>query len=133
MDVTDRVLVDTNVASWIGAGRSRYKEWADALRGRRAFVSFITVGEIIRGGVRAGWSEAKLGEWERRLQAYTVIPGTIWVARAYGRIGARFYRQIGDNDLWIVATALAYDLPIATADEGLTAVAEAFGVQVVAS
>ena len=131
MDTIDRVLVDTNVVSWVGAGRGRHVEWATALAGRRPFVSFITVGEIIRGGVRAGWSEAKLAEWQRRLRAYTVIPGTITVARAYGRIGARYYRQMADNDLWIAATALAYGLPIATADEPLAAVAVAFGIELV--
>jgi hypothetical protein len=128
----DRILVDTNVVSWVGAGRGRHVEWAAALAGRRPFVSFVTVGEIIRGGLRAGWSEAKLGEWERRLRSYTVIPGTIPVARAYGRIGARYYRQVADNDLWIAATALAYDLPIATGDEQLGAVAVSFGIELVA-
>ena len=131
MTVTDRVLVDTNVVSWVGAGRGQHVQWAAVLAGRHPFISFVTVGEIVRGGVRAGWSEAKLGEWERRLRAYTVIPGTIPVARAYGRIAARYYRQVADNDLWIAATALAYDLPIATADEQLAAVAVALGIGLV--
>ncbi len=132
-DLVRRVLVDTNVASWIGAGRGRHAEWADALVGRRPFVSFVTVGEILRGGAMAGWSEAKVGEWERRLRVYTVIPGSILVARAYGRIGARYYRQVADNDLWIAATALAYGLPIATADEQLGTVATAFGIELLAA
>ena len=132
-DLANRVLVDTNVASWIGAGRGRHAEWAAALTGRRPFVSFVTVGEILRGGVIAGWSEAKVGEWERRLRVYTVIPGSILVARAYGRIGARYYRQVADNDLWIAATALAYALPIATADEQLGTIATAFGIELVAA
>ena len=129
----DRVLVDTNVVSWVGAARGRHAEWATVLVGRHPFVSFVTVGEIVRGGVRAGWSEAKLGEWERRLRVYTVIPGTIPIARAYGRIGARYYRQVADNDLWIVATALAYGLPIATGDRQLAAVALAFGIELLES
>lgn len=133
VDLASRVLVDTNVASWIGAGRGRHAEWAAALVGRRPFISFVTVGEILRGGVRAGWSDAKAGEWERRLRVYTVIPGSIVVARAYARIGARFYRQVADNDLWIAATALAYALPIATADEGLGTIARAFGIELVAA
>lgn len=131
MAETDRVLVDTNVVSWVGARRGRHAEWAAALVGRRPFVSFVTVGEIVRGGVRAGWSDVKLGEWERRLRAYTVIPGTIPIARAYGQVGARYYRQIADNDLWIAATALAYSLPLATADRQLAAVATAFGIELV--
>jgi predicted nucleic acid-binding protein len=133
VDLANRVLVDTNVVSWIGAARGRHGEWASALVGRRAFVSFVTVGEILRGGVRAGWSDAKVGEWERRLRVYTVIPGSVVVARAYARIGARFYRQVADNDLWIAATALAYDLPIATADEQLGTIARAFGIKLLAA
>ena len=129
----ERVLVDTNVASWIGARRGRHAEWAAALLGRRPFVSFVTVGEILRGGVMAGWSDERMREWERRLRVYTVIPGSIVVARAYGRIGARYYRQLADNDLWIAATALAYELPIATADEQLGAVAKTFGIALVAA
>lgn len=128
VDPIGQVLVDTNVASWIGARRGRHAEWAAALVGRRPFVSFVTVGEILRGGVMAGWSEERMGEWERRLRVYTVIPGSILVARAYGRIGARYHRQVADNDLWIAATALAYGLPIATADEQLGNVAKAFGI-----
>lgn len=132
-DAIGQVLVDTNVASWIGARRGRHADWAAALVGRRPFVSFVTVGEILRGGVMAGWSDERMGEWERRLRVYTVIPGSILVARGYGRIAARYYRQMADNDLWIAATALAYDLPIATADEGLAAVAKTFGVALVAA
>jgi predicted nucleic acid-binding protein len=36
---------------------------------------------------------------------------------------------MADNDLWIAATALAYDLPIATSDRHLAAVAGAFGIR----
>jgi predicted nucleic acid-binding protein len=125
--------VDTNVVSWIGAGRGPHAEWAAVLVGCQPFISFVTVGEVLRGGIMAGWSEAKAGEWERRLRAYTVIPGSISVARAYGRIGARYYRQVADNDLWIVATALAYELPIATADAQLGAIAKTFGVELLAA
>ena len=132
MTHSDRVLVDTNVASWLGSGRGPHAAWGAAIAGHRAFISFVTVGEILRGGIRAGWSETKLGEWERTLRAYTVIPGSIVVARAYGRIAARYYRQVADNDLWIAATALAYDLGLATADERLNAVAREFSIDLIA-
>jgi tRNA(fMet)-specific endonuclease VapC len=128
---TERILADTNVVSWVGSGRGRHEGWAAVLVGREAFVSFVTVGEILRGGVKAGWPEARLAEWERRLRVYTVIPGTVVVARAYARVGARFYRQLADNDLWIAATALAFDLPIATGDGRLADVAGAFGIAIV--
>jgi predicted nucleic acid-binding protein len=127
----ERVLADTNVVSWLGSRRGRHAEWAAVLTGRQAFVSFVTVGEILRGGIKAGWSEPNTSEWERRLRAYTVIPGTVVVAREYARIGARYFRQLSDNDLWIAATALAWDLPIATGDQRLADVAGAFGISLI--
>ncbi len=114
-----------------GAGRGPHEAWAAALTGREVFVSFITVGEILRGAAMAGWSATRTAEWERRLREYTVIPGTVAVARAYGSLGARSYRQLADNDLRIAATALAFDLPIATGDERLVDVAASFGISIV--
>ena len=127
----ERILADTNVVSWVGSGRGKHEEWSTVLVGREAFVSFVTVGEILRGGVKAGWPQVKMAEWERRLSVYTIIPGTIAVARTYARIGARFYRQLADNDLWIAATALAFNLSLATGDGRLRAVAGAFDIPLV--
>jgi len=53
--------------------------------------------------------------------------------RRHGRIGARYYRQVADNDLWIVATALAYELPIATADQQFGTVARVFEIELLAA
>ena len=127
----ERVLVDTNVVSWIGGRRGAHEAWTAALVGRQAFVSFVTVGEILRGGVKAGWPDQKMAEWEQRLRSYTVVPGTVVVARAYARIAARYFRQLSDNDLWIAATALAFDLPIATGDGRLSDIAGEFGISLV--
>ena len=51
----------------------------------------------------------------------------------YERRLADYDRQVADNDLWIAATALAYDLPIATADGQLGTLAKAFGIELLAA
>jgi len=40
---------------------------------------------------------------------------------------------VADNDLWIVATALAYELPIATADQQFGTVARVFEIELLAA
>lgn len=44
----------------------------------------------------------------------TVIPGTYDIARAYGDIKAAFRDQVEECDMWIAATAIAHELPLAT-------------------
>ena len=46
--------------------------------------------------------------------SYTTIPGTYDVARHYGEVKKAFRDQVGDNDMWIAATAMAHELPIIT-------------------
>jgi predicted nucleic acid-binding protein len=125
-----RVLVDTNVVSYPGDRKGRQAEWAEVVRDREAFVSFVTVGEILAGGISAGWGEVRMRDWEDRLRAYTVIPGTIDVARQFARLYARFRHQVGDDDLWIAATALADgSLPIATNDGFFDTIAQEFPLE----
>jgi len=80
-------------------------------------LSFVTVGEIVHGTMRAGWSAKQIGDIEARLRTYQVIPGTIGVARKFAELRRWYFGQIGDNDLWIAACALAQPepIPIATA------------------
>lgn len=129
MDAEGRVLVDTNVVSYLSDRKGRHAEWADIVRDRQAFISFVTVGEILAGGFKAGWGPARMLDWETRLHAYTVIPGTVDIARQFGPLYARFRDQMSDDDLWIAAAALADgSLPIATNDGSFDSIAAEFPI-----
>lgn len=77
----------------------------------------LCVNHTIAGELAAGTSLSHRRRWEDFLAGLQVLPCTMEVAWKYGQI-YRYLRDngllIGTNDLWIAATALAYDLPIVT-------------------
>jgi predicted nucleic acid-binding protein len=127
-----RVLVDTNVFSLlVWADRPRTAEdaakWQRVLAGSQLVLSFATVGEL-RMGVYKTMGPKRVARMEERIRACLVVTATDLVTEVYARLRVRFLGQIGENDLWIAACALAQDppLPIATTDGGFDEIAKAF-------
>jgi predicted nucleic acid-binding protein len=126
-------LLDTNVLTFLTDPRNPKPEWDEVTRGRTLVLSFVTVGEILHATLKSGWSKKQIADVEARIGAYPVIPGTIGVARKYAELRRWFYKQVGDNDLWIAACALMQPepLPIATNDGDFDAIATRFPLDVV--
>jgi predicted nucleic acid-binding protein len=86
--------------------------WLERHIGTRLFISHTTAGEMA-----SGMSLAQRSIWEDFLRPFHVLEHTTVVDWHYGAI-TRYLREqgllIGSNDLWIAATALAHDLPVAT-------------------
>jgi adenine-specific DNA-methyltransferase len=97
-------MVDTMVLTWLTDSRNPRPDWERLTKGRTLYLSFVTVGEIIHGAHR--WSGARRTAIEQQLASWPVVPGTVGVARKYAELRARYFDQIGDNDLWIAACAL---------------------------
>ena len=86
----------------------------DAHEHARLYLTFTVVGELA-----AGASLAERAVWEAFLGPFYVLQSSPDVCWEYGR--AHRYLQsngrlIGSNDLWIAATALAYRMPLVTAN-----------------
>ncbi|MCY3862384.1 MAG: PIN domain-containing protein [bacterium] len=111
---TEELLVDTDVLSCIAWERPQAESFAPLLLGKLPFISFVTVGEMYFGAEKANWGEPRIVKMETILRRYTVIPGTYEIARQYGRVKRAFRDQVDENDMWIAATALAYELPVVT-------------------
>lgn len=99
---------------------------------RRA-ISVITLGEIRFGALKAAWGTRRAAAMEEELGKYAVLILDSAVAEVWARLraaGHRAGRQIGENDLWIAATAKRYEIPLATLDHaqygipGLTVITE---------
>lgn len=119
-DVPDGpVLVDTDVFSWIAWRRERYLEFEKLLGGRVLALSFVSVGELRAGAIRAKWSQRRRDQLEALIRRYVVIAATDAVSHRWATIQAQLKDQLkggGVNDMWIAACALSQDppLPIAT-------------------
>ena len=74
----------------------------------------------ITGELAAGRSHAERTAWDSFVAPFHVLACTREVCWQYGQL-YRHLRDVGllvgTNDLWIAATALAFDLPLVTANE----------------
>ena len=108
------LLIDTDVLSYVAWQKPPAEAFVPLLVGKLPFVSFATVGEMYFGAAKANWGERRISKMETILGRYTVIPGSYDIARRYGDVKRAFDKQVGENDMWIAATALAHELPIVT-------------------
>lgn len=80
----------------------------------------LLITPTVLGEVAAGLEDEGRERWDRFLQPFRVLEINREVCWQYSRI-FRHLRDngllIGTNDLWIAATARAYDLPLVTRNE----------------
>jgi len=112
-----RIVVDTDVASYIFNWHSLAQQYADALRGSELILSFMTIAELRMGAISAGWGGRRRLLLEQFMQRFELVYAdndlcTVWARiRADARAAGR---ALSPQDAWIAATALALDAPLAT-------------------
>jgi predicted nucleic acid-binding protein len=122
----ERLVCDT---SFVGhsAKRSarpeRYVHWpAETLARIDAAIlaiSVITLAEARYGYLNAGWGPARIDREERRLAGFLQIPLDPTVVDEWARLRVLSRQNgwnVGDNDLWIAATASARRHALVTCD-----------------
>ena len=113
-------------ADWIISflnGRSEAVEAVSQLADEGIVVSIITWGEIYEGLLAVPEPERRLAQFEEFTLNLDLIAPDIVVARHYAQTRAQLRSQgllIPDNDLWIAATALAFDLTLVSRDDHFT-------------
>ena len=90
------------------------REFLEGQGDRRLLTTFTATGEIA-----AGIPPEKQQAWDSFLAKFQVLPWSPKISWHYGQTH-RYLRSvgllIGANDLWIAATALAYEAPLVTSD-----------------
>jgi predicted nucleic acid-binding protein len=109
------VLVDTDVFSFLTKGDTRASLYEKHTKGKKLALSFVTVGELLTWSKYKGWGPTKTAELERRIGLTGVIPYDMALCQTYAELKAKLLksgRPMGDNDLWIAATAIRHSIPL---------------------
>lgn len=112
-----RLMVDTNVVSYVMKGGPLAQLYAPHLQGKLLAISFITVGEMYFGAEKAGWGVAKRQRLEESLRNFVVVPYDHEIARRYAQVCVQRQhagRPVSLHDAWIAACALRHGVPLVT-------------------
>lgn len=112
-------LVDTHWLVSFLNGRTQAVELIDKLSSEGISVSIVVCGEVYEGFYDYPDAEPRLAQFDGFLQTVDLITLDRAIAREYGRLRSELRAKgqlIPDNDIWIAATALAYDLTLVSSD-----------------
>jgi tRNA(fMet)-specific endonuclease VapC len=116
-----RLLVDTDVVSFLFKNHPIAKLYDPDLIGHTLVLSFMTVAELDRWVVQRNWGETRRNWLNRYLEPFVILPYNRSLCMKWAEVTvaaqARGFR-IEVADAWIAATALLYDLPLVTHNRG---------------
>ena len=113
----ERVLLDTDVFSYLLDNRPEAEAFRPMLRGRTRCLSFISLGELYYGAHKGQWGEARFRGLCRAISDTLCIPYDDRMPECYGRIVAeceRIGQPIKIHDAWIAVTAIVCAVPLMT-------------------
>ncbi|MGH3898336.1 MAG: type II toxin-antitoxin system VapC family toxin [Pseudonocardiaceae bacterium] len=111
-----RVVLDTDVAS-LSIKQQLPPVLLRELIGVQVGITFVTLGELTRWATMRQWGAGRRTELEIWLGTRPTLPYSDDVSRKWGEISAHAVRRgrpRPQNDTWIAACCLVYDLPLAT-------------------
>lgn len=111
-----RIVLDTDVAS-LSIKQRLPSTLLRELVGAQVGITFVTVGELTRWTVMRQWGAARRAQLDAWLAPRPTLPYSDEVAHVWGAISAhcgRRGRPRPQNDTWVAACCLVYDLPLAT-------------------
>lgn len=114
-EANSQIILDTDVASLII--KKRLDPAAAGLYRHTWCVTFVTVGELVKGASMAGWDLRRrtvLTDW---LGKVVILPYELRVSDTWGQLAAAAqlrHRPRPVNDMWIAAVAIAHGIPLAT-------------------
>jgi predicted nucleic acid-binding protein len=116
--VSDAVVLDTNIVSFLVKGDLVLQRYEEDLRDRRHCISFITVGELRFWARSRRWGSAKTEHLEQTIQSFLVLPFDDAVAHAWADIAteakANGRDRVDRSDWWIAACAIRHGVPLVT-------------------
>ena len=112
-----RVLVDTDVVSFIFKNHPIGLRYEPHLAGCTLLISFMTVAELDRWAIQSKWGPARR-EWLRLyLERFVLLPYSRKLCALWAEVTVTAQergRRIECADAWIAATALRHDVTLVT-------------------
>jgi predicted nucleic acid-binding protein len=112
-----RVVVDTDVVSFIFKNHPIGALYEADLAGCTLLISFMTLAELDRWAIQSKWGPARR-EWLRLdLERFVVLPYSRRLCAMWAEVTVAAQARgcrIECADAWIAATALRYDVPLVT-------------------
>jgi predicted nucleic acid-binding protein len=112
-----RIVVDTDVLSFLFKNHPIGLRYDPELAGRVAVISFMTIAELERWALQHHWSEQRLHWLRLYLRRFTIVPSSPDLCRKWAEVMVNAQaagRRIECADAWIAATAILYGSPLAT-------------------
>ncbi|MGD0272911.1 MAG: PIN domain-containing protein [Gaiellaceae bacterium] len=127
-DAPETLLLDTSFLGHELKAKKRperYEHWdrlaLDRVSRSIRAISVVTVAEERAGWISANWGEATVSQRMATLRGHLWIPIDPQIVDRWSELRAHCLMNgingPGDNDLWIVATAIEHNLPLVTSDK----------------
>src|SRR5580700_207733 len=115
--MVERVVVDTDVISFVFKGHSQGVAYVPDLDGKQIIVSFMTVAELKRWALKKRWGPNRIAKLDQQLRQVIVYPVDLDLCQRWAEVtmaAEEKGRPISPQDAWIAATALQENLPLIT-------------------
>lgn len=115
--MSGRYLLDTNIIIALFADEAIVKN--NLAQASEVFISSFAIGELYYGARKSGRVPANLARVDELVANSTVLGCDAKTARQYGDVKNKLRlkgRPLPENDVWIAAVALQYDLILVTHD-----------------
>lgn len=112
-----RVVVDTDVVSYVFKNHPFGSRYDPELAGHITLISFMTVAEIDRWMLQYRWGNQRVQLLRTFLQRFTVVPSSPDLCRKWAEVMVAAQaagRRIESADAWVAATAMLHDAPLLT-------------------
>lgn len=113
-----RILLDTNIIIALLNDEKWAKE--KLKESKEVFTSVITIGELFYGAYKSKKKEENFKKIDNFARQVGLLKCDLQTARYYGEIKNRLREKgqpIPENDIWVGATCIQYNLPLVSRDE----------------
>jgi tRNA(fMet)-specific endonuclease VapC len=121
--MSGRFLLDTNIVIALWANDTMVT--SQLAVAHEVFVPMIVLGELYYGAQKSLWSAKNTARIDDFAARNSILLCDLTTAQQYGAIKNALSakgRPIPENDLWIAAVALQYNLTLATRDDHFSAI-----------